>query len=489
MLNQLHIIIKAKLMKLKKGDKLQVTIQNLAFGGAGVAHHQTDQGNFVIFVDGVAPGEKVEIVINHIKKRLAKGYVTKYIEYSKLRIKPKCPHFGSDINDQGEIIDAFDKSRNCGGCSWQFLSYSDQIKIKEKIVKESLNRIGGISENDLELIMRPIVGMETPWFYRNKMEFSFEYDKSGILNLGLHLKGRHHDVSKIEQCFLFNDWIGDFLVKCRDFFPNIKFDGTWKTLTVREGQNTGEILINLAVENGNIDFEEELIDFILKSMKGKNLKSLYLTQIHNKKGTRKKIEEKILWGKAEFQEKLFLEDGRSFIFNVTSQAFLQPNTKQSGKLYSLINQIADLKGDEKIFDLYCGTGTIGLTLAESAAKVIGIELNESAIESAKKNAILNSVDNISFICGNVTEVLNENVGEADLVVVDPPRAGLNEKVIKTIIESNSPKLIYVSCNPTTLARDIKLLTEGGFKLEIVRPIDQFCQTYHIETVSLLKKID
>jgi 23S rRNA (uracil1939-C5)-methyltransferase len=479
-------------MQLKKGDLVEVEIIDLAFGGEGVGRVSTDAGDFVLFVEGVVPGDQVEVKIFGMKKRMAKAFVTKFSKFSELRIQPRCPHFGTLINKDGTVGDPFDCGRNCGGCSWQFLEQAEQLKVKSKIVGDALKRLGGFPVELVEKVLLPVKGMTDPWFYRNKMEFSFEHDKDGKLGLGLHLKGRHHDLTKIENCFLFRPWVGQFLIAVRPFFEQLKFDGQLKSLILRSGVNTGEVMINLLLENGEINFAEKFKNLLLEIF-GKlqtdsdRLISIYLTQYINIKGKPKKINENLLWGALTFKEKLILNSGRELVFNVAPQAFLQPNTKQAEVLYSIVDEFAGLHGNESVFDLYCGTGTIGIMLAKDAAFVTGIELLESAVSNAKINAGENAVTNIDFLAGDVNAVLPGIKRSIDLVVVDPPRAGLTEDVIKTIVDSKVGRMIYVSCNPATMSRDLKLLVEGGFKLIKVQPVDQFCQTYHVESVCLLEK--
>lgn len=506
----------------KKGDKVIATVEGLAFGGPGIV--RVDSGvdalgvarKMVIFVEGVAPGDQIELEIFSLRRNLAKGRVLKFLKYSEARVEPRCKHFGpkvitsTDGASVGEVAPflsvprsdgsmAPDFSVSCGGCSWQFLSYEDQLKVKENEVRSSLQRIGEIPVELLDEVMKPIMGATDPWNYRNKMEFSFVRDKfDGRLHLGLHMKGRFNDLTVITECHLYRPWIGLMLVAMRPFFEALELNegAELQSLIFRTGTNTGETMVNLLVENCTVDFAEKFADLVCAQDFGKDkLASVVLTQIWNKKGQPKKFEEKVLWGAGVFREELRLngadgvspDDARILKFEVAPQAFLQPNTRQAERFYSLVGELAELSGAEKVFDVFCGTGTIGLTLASRAARVVGIELNASAIENARQNAALNNVANAEFLVGDANKILPELGNEVDLVVVDPPRAGLGTNVIKSISATAAKNTIYVSCNPSTLARDLKDFRAAGWEIDFVQAIDQFSQTYHVETVVRLKR--
>lgn len=516
---------------LKKGDVVQLRIANLAFEGPGVARIPIDDRELVVFVDGgVMPGDFVEVLIVEVKKKkMARGFVLKFLEMAEGRVEPRCPHFGRKVGAGGEIVDPFNPKKNCGGCSWQFLSYEDQLKVKKQIVMDSLERLGRIPKEEVAKMVREIGKMEDPWYYRNKMEFSFlvvnsqgraimgNYRGNAPQSLqpiegnkrlfGLHMKNRHHDLTEIDNCFLFRPWIDEFLVRMRKLFEYLQVEGNLESFTVRSGINTGEILICLNSENlvENLEIEEKLVEELKsffnlefeKKWPEEKLVSVFLANFINIKGTSKKMVEKKLWGEDFYRERMIMKLSANhgeerggevnLTFRVKPLAFFQPNTLQAQKLYSMIADLAGGGKNERILDLYCGTGTIGLMLARQAEKVIGVELNAGSIEVARQNAQDNSVENIEFIQGDVAEVLKDFDLSNDLIVVDPPRAGLNPFVVEKINQSSVKKMIYVSCNPTTLARDLQLLREGGFEVKSVQPLDQFGQTYHIETVSLLER--
>jgi 23S rRNA (uracil1939-C5)-methyltransferase len=488
---------------LKRGDIVRVVIDRLAFEGPGVA--RLDGGvdsegkprKLVVFVDGAAPGDEVEVELYSMRRGLLRGRVKRFIKYAEQgRVAPKCPHFGVKVGQDGETKaftedGNFDLNANCGGCTWQFLAYEEQLKVKEELVRDALTRIGCFSAEVLDAVWKPIIGAETPWFYRNKMDFSFGRDRDNGLHLGLHIKGRFRDICEIKSCDLFRPWVGELLGVMREFFGELVVnDGELKSLVVRAGTNTSEVLVNLQVENfldvsWTDDFTNAVKDFFEK-LDGDKLVSVFLTNIHNKKGQPKRFEESLLWGETVFNEILRVGE-RELRFEVAPAAFLQPNTKQAEKLYSLVRELAALHGNERVFDVFCGTGTIGLVLADGAREVVGLELNEAAVENARRNAALNGVSNMSFLVGNATKLMPEMGSDVDLIVIDPPRAGVTEKVIDAIVATSAKRLVYVSCNPPTLARDLKLLTEKGFQLKFVQPVDQFSQTYHIETVTMLER--
>jgi 23S rRNA (uracil1939-C5)-methyltransferase len=416
----------------------------------------------------------VKVRIGKRKKNYAIGYIEEFIKKSDVRIKPKCKHFGLD----GDL---------CGGCSMQFFSYEKQLEIKEQHVKDSISRIGGFDEN----LVRPCIGFDPQWYYRNKMEFSFSRYREGGLNLGLHIKRRHHDLVPLEECYLMNEEIGRFVSEMRIFFVEEdlkkKFDGL-KSLIVREGKHTGEMMVNLICENF-IDDEllENFKDHVLKGIFfGDKLKSIFFTNFINVKGKPKKIEETLLWGQNVINEELHI-DGVKLKFNISPQAFFQPNTLQAEKLYALAISAAGLTGNEIVYDLYCGAGTITLALAARCKEIFGIELNASAIKNAEENARVNGATNAFFMEGDVLKKMPDITNSPDVVIVDPPRNGLQDGVVNKISELQPSRVVYVSCNPTTLARDLAIFKKTGYTLMYIQPVDMFPQTYHIENVALLER--
>ena len=463
---------------IRVGDEIELTIASLAFGGEGVARVQQGEKPLVVFVEDVVPGEQVKVRIVTKKRNFARGIVQALIKPAEIRVKPKCKHFGPVQNN------------GCGGCTWQFLDAAQQLHFKEQQVREALQRIGNIQAD----VVLPIIGGQ-PWYYRNKMEFSFSRTPEGELSLGLHVKRRHYDVIELTECFLQECFVGELVQKVRTFFQKLdqakSLDPEMRlhSFTIRVGKNTGQIMLIITAENGKENFMEDFkklaLDFAAEEKL--NLGSIAFVQINNYKGSRKTFEEKIVHGKATIEETLHLADRRELRFEISPQAFFQPNTSMAEVLYAKAVEAAGLTGKETVFDLYCGTGTIGLFCAGKALKVYGIELNASAVENARANAKLNGIDNIEFVVGDVQQALAGIADKPDVVMVDPPRNGLAPKVVEMVADYGAPRIVYISCNPTSLARDAALFGKRGYTLISVQPVDMFPQTYHIENVALFNR--
>ena len=465
---------------------MDLKIDSMAFGGMGVGRVLDGDRSFVIFVEDTVPGDLARIRLGGSKRKYAYGYVEEFLNRSELRVKPACPHFGLDGD-------------KCGGCTLQFLSYEDQLAIKEQQVKDAIKRIGRIDE----AVVLPIMGAPNPWFYRNKMEFSFSRDLEGRLGLGMHVRRRHHDTVEMRECHLFSSWVGDFVVASRDFFRNCTDEAALKliSLVVREGKNTGDIMVNLITENAgdNIEFLEGFLklvmDFFASGAKGAGggagakgaPTAVYFTDVTNIKGAPKRRAAHLLWGAPVIRETLRIGNNNELHFEISPQAFFQPNTAQAEKLFGEAISAAELTGNEIVYDLYCGAGTIALACSRGAKRVYGIELNESALENARRNAAFNGIDNVIFQVGDVAKELPSLEEKPDVVMVDPPRNGLHRSVVDHICQMQPRRIVYVSCNPSSLARDLALFTKTGYTLERVQPVDMFPQTYHIENVARLVK--
>ena len=441
-------------MQIKKGTEIEVRIDSLVYGGRGIGEYEGKK----VFVDGVAPGDKVRVSLTRIKPRFMEANLREVLEEGAVRIEPRCKHF--DV---------------CGGCKWQFLPYEEQLRVKEQQVRDSVERIGGFSGD----LVGEILGCEEPWFYRNKMELSF--GPKGML--GFYPPGYHYEVFDLEECFLQSTQVAEIAAKVREFarvnglevFDKKSHEGFLRNLVIREGKNTGEIMVNLVTAPGEFSQKEEFV----RLMEG--VDSVWWTKVFQEEGRRTRLEEELLAGKESLVEKL-----GDLKFDILPQAFFQTNTKQAEMLYSLVVEAACLKGDEVVLDLYCGTGTIGLFCARQARKVVGVEVNAAAVESAKMNAKRNGIENAEFYLGSVDSVLGE-LPKADVVIVDPPRSGLGEKVVDGVCEFGAARIVYVSCNPATLARDAAWLRERGYSLEGVKPVDMFPQTSHVESVAVLSR--
>jgi len=474
---------------MQKGQIINLEIKKLAFGGQGlgilenvVSLKQEDasyvarnssraqDNGFRVFVDGVVPGDKIEAQLKKIKKNYAEADVVKILEPSPSRITPKCKHFGK-----------------CGGCKWQMLTYEDQLKFKEDQVREAMAHTGGLT--NVDKLVRPIIGCQDPWFYRNKMEFSFgnESKEDTGLRLGLHPAGKHIDIFDVEECFLQSEKSSEILARVRAFANknNLRFynsatnEGLLASLFIRDGKNTGEIMINL-VTCEELTLQKEFCDLFSDMPE---VVSIYWTKIKRKQGMKTQVSEVLLKGKPVIREELM-----GLKFKISPQSFFQTNTRQAEILYSEVIKAAALTGEEIVFDLYCGTGTIGLCCAHKSKKIYGLEINESAIANAKQNAILNGIENSWFKAGDVDKSLMEIPDVPDVVIVDPPRAGLGENVVYKIVNIAPRKIIYVSCDPVNLARDLKLFTEKNYQVKSIQPVDMFPHTYHIENVVEISKI-
>ncbi|MFC1599475.1 23S rRNA (uracil(1939)-C(5))-methyltransferase RlmD [Patescibacteria group bacterium] len=449
----MRTLILTKKMQYKKGEIIEVEIKKIAFGGAGIGHYD----NRVVFVADTVPGDIVKASLTRIKPKFFEARFKEFIQESEMRIEPRCPHF-----------------EECGGCTLQYLTYEDQLIIKEAQVKEALEHIGGFKNPHV----KKIIGNKTPWFYRNKMEFSFSEGK-----LGLHPKGYRYEVFELKECYLQTEKTAEIVQKVQKFakehnlepFHYKKGKGLVRNLVIRFGKNTKERMVNLVISNEEFNFKNEFKE-LLKDF----ATSIYVTRIIQNKGRRTETVEELIYGKSVLLEKMC-----GLKFEILPQAFFQPNTLQAETLYRTVAELGEISDKDIVFDLFCGTGTIGLTLAGKAKQVYGADNNESAIRNAIENASLNDVTNIKFHTGDAYKAVKEWNIKPDVTVVDPPRSGLSKKLCKKLAKLKTPKIIYVSCNPTTQARDLQILKKHGYKLISVQPIDMAPQTYHIETVAKL----
>jgi 23S rRNA (uracil1939-C5)-methyltransferase len=462
---------------IRKKDIVELEISDLAYGGKSVAKLD---GLVVLIKGGVGvwphtasgiPGDIVKVEIVKRKSNFAEAKILEIVKESDLRTKPVCSHFGV-----------------CGGCSWQDLKYKEQLKFKTKQVKESLKHIGGFSD----FPMQEALGSDEIFFYRNKMEYAFVPDANQQLILGLHPKERFDKVFDLKECFLQSEkanQIVDFVrgfAKEKELIPydSKKRSGFLRFLTIREGKNTGMTMVNLVTNKGEFPYKDEFSSRLLSNFPF--VKSIVRNINPKLANIAIGEEEELLGGERTITEKL-----GKFKFEISSNSFFQTNTRQADRLYETVLKMADLQGDELVMDLYCGTGTISIFLSPKAKRIVGVESVEESVENAQRNAELNGVTNCEFICGEVKTVLGRLVDDKeipDLVVVDPPRAGLHRHVVKSLLSLKPPQIIYVSCNPSTLARDLKILCEDCYKLEKVQPIDMFPHTYHIETVAKLNAV-
>jgi len=447
---------------VKKGEEVALTIDRLAYGGRGVGRVD----GVVVFVPGVAPGDRVRARPWRIKSEYAEADLAAVDVPSALRAVPPCPHFGP-----------------CGGCIWQHVAYEAQTAAKEDIVRDSLAHLGGV--RDVEV--RPIIAMADPWRYRNKMEFAFHPDGS----LGLHRRGAFDRVVAIDACLLQSDAANDILRLVREFADGAglsRYDardhtGLLRQVVIREARATGEIMVGVVTTAREVPGLQGLAERLMRAqprivgvLHGLNAGPSDGVPLSGLT---------VLAGRGHLIEQL-----AGLRFRIGLETFFQTNTAQAERLAETVEEFASLGGGETVYDLYCGIGTFALALARRAARVYGIEVAPSAVEGARENAVLNAIPNVEFASGDVRTALPElrrRAAPPDLLVLDPPRSGAGGRVMRRIAEARAPRVIYVSCNPTTLASDLKDLVAGGYAIRTVQPLDLFPQTYHVECVVLAER--
>jgi 23S rRNA (uracil1939-C5)-methyltransferase len=449
---------------VQRDQELELQIDSLAFGGNGVGRLD----GFVVFVRRGLPGDTVRARVTKVQRRHAEAVMTELLAPGPVRVDAPCAHFPA-----------------CGGCRFQDLAYEAQLAAKHAWVGDSLRRIAGIAEPPLE----PIVGAEEVFHYRNKMEYSFAPSDDGPV-LGLHRAGRWDEVLGLERCWLTTDlgnairntiqaWAREERLEAYD---QANATGYLRHLVVREGRSTGQALVQLVTHERERFDRERLIEVLTAFPE---VRSIHWA-VNDTPAEVTNLPSVLLWGEEAIEEEI-----GGLRFRVRPNAFLQTNTRMAERLYELARAAAGLTGAETVFDLYCGIGTIGLSLAGNAMTVWGVEISEESVACAIENAELNSIGNAAFFAGNVGDALRElreRAGEPNVVVVDPPRAGLAGKALRRLGELAAPRVVYVSCNPTTLAGDAKVLREDyGYELVRVTPVDMFPHTPHVEAVALLER--
>jgi 23S rRNA (uracil1939-C5)-methyltransferase len=450
---------------VRNGEELELQIDSLAYGGNGVGR----VNGFVVFVRGGLPGDRVRARVTKTKRGFAEAVAESVLEPSAERVDAPCRHFGV-----------------CGGCRFQDLAYEAQLAAKEQQVRDALVRIGRIADPPLE----PIVPAASVYGYRNKLEYSFAAGEEGI-ELGFHRAGRWDEIVGIEECLLTTDLGNAIRLAVRAWAREERLEpydqgtatGYLRHLVVREGRNTGQVLVVLVTAPGE-RFETGYFVDVLRRFP--EVRSVYWA-INDTPAERTNVPSKLLWGDEAIEEEIL-----GLRFRLRPGAFLQTNTEMAERLYALAREYAALTGVENVLDLYCGTGTIALALAGNARAVWGLEISEEAVACAIENAELNGIANAHFYAGNVGQTLEELVeesGSPDVVVVDPPRAGLAGKALRRTGALGAERIVYVSCNPTTLASDLQVLRdEYGYELRRCRPVDMFPHTPHVESVSLLERV-
>ena len=443
-----------------RGDELTLTIDSLAFGGAGVARLD----GYVVFVADGIPGDRVRAVVEKSKRAYAEARAVEVLQPSPDRISPRASH---------------------PGAPWQVMPYERQLEAKQAQVEDALRRLGRLDGFELE----PIVEAVERWRYRNKLEYSFGADGDGRLVCGFHAPGRWDEIVEVGDCLLASSAGNSVRERVVDWcrsqglaaFDRRTGEGLLRNLVVRESRRGGELQVRLVTSPGRLDTEG-----LAGAMEG-GVGGVLWTRLDSVAETTRGGETELIAGSDRLEEEI-----GGMRVRISPDAFFQTNTKMAARLYRLAIEYAAPAASDRVFDLYCGIGTIGLLMAPRAAEVWGLELIEEAIADAIANARLNEVDNARFFAGDVRLALRELVdraGRPDVLVVDPPRSGLSQKVVRRVIEAGPRRIVYVSCNPTTLAPNAaQLVSDGGYRLRRVRAVDMFPQTHHIECVALLERL-
>lgn len=451
---------------VRPGDELELRVDRLAYGGHGVAR----LNGFVVFVRRGLPGDLVRARVTRVKRSHAEATVLAVVEPGHDRVEPVCEHFGE-----------------CGGCRFQDLAYEAQLDAKADHVRDALERIGGLTGFDLE----PAVPAADLYGYRNKLEYSFAQTAHGPA-LGFHRAGRWNEVLEVRRCWLTSDLGNAVRDTVRDWARStdlLAYDqesntGYLRHLVVREGRNTGQVLVTLVTASGPLPAQDRLVDSLRRFPQ---VRSIHWA-VNDRPAEVTQLPTRLLWGGDAIEEEFL-----GLRFRVRPTAFMQTNTRMAERLYGLAIEYAALAGSETVYDLYCGTGTIALCLARQALTVWGIELSEEAVACAIENASLNGISNVAFFAGDVGDAVEELVpraGRPDVVVVDPPRAGVPGKALRKIAALGASRIVYVSCNPATLAGNAKqLVGELDYRLERVRPVDMFPHTPHVEAVAAFVRSD
>lgn len=457
---------------MQKNDELILKIEDMGVDGAGIG--KADGMTF--FVKDAVIGDVVRAKVMKLKKTYGYARLMELLEASPDRVEPKCPYY-----------------RQCGGCQIQALSYEKQLEFKERKVRNNLERIGGFSE----IPMEPIVGMEEPYHYRNKAQFPVGTDKDGHIVTGFYA-GRTHTIIPNRDCALglpVNREILDLVIDFMEKYHVSAYDektgkGLVRHVLIRCGFTSKEKMVCLIINGKSLPHSEKLVEALRKIDGMTSISINCNTGRTNVILGRKTI---VLWGQEYITDQI-----GEISYEISPVSFYQVNPVQTEKLYGLALEYADLHGEENVWDLYCGIGTISLFLAQKAKQVYGVEIIPQAIENAKRNAVKNGIENAEFFVGKSEEVLPEfyekeaaagRKAHADVIVVDPPRKGCDEKLLETIVKMAPDRVVYVSCDSATLARDLKILCENGYELKRVRAVDQFCHTVHTESVCLMERKD
>jgi len=458
-------------LNYKKGEMITVDITDFGENGEGIG--KTDA--FTWFIKDTVIGDKVKAKVMKTKKSYGYARLDSIVKESPDRIEAKCP-----------------VARSCGGCTLQSLDYKAELRLKQNKVENHLKRIGGFDLSNVEI--EEIIGMEDPIRYRNKSQFPF--GRKNGKNITGYFAGRTHSIVEFDDCIIGIGENKTVLNTVLDFMDKYSVDayneedgsGMVRHVLIRKGFATGELMVCIVINANNLPHSDKLVENLCSAL-GSDLKSVSINI--NKKNTNVILGEKTvtLYGKGYIED--YIGDVK---FRISPQSFYQVNPVQTKKLYSKALEYAALTGEEIVWDMYCGIGTISLFLAKSAKFVYGVEIVDAAIQNARENAKLNNIENVKFFVGKAEEIItgeyeNGNIRYIDVIVVDPPRKGLDKLAIETMLKLLPKRIVYVSCDSSTLARDLKLLCEKEYELKKLTVVDQFARSYHTETVALLSKLD
>ena len=450
---------------LSKDKMYVVDIVDIGQGGVGIGKFE----GFTVFVDGGLVEDKIKVKITKSKKNYAVGDIVEIIEPSPYRVERKC---SKELKD-------------CGGCQIQELDYKEQLKIKTNEVKQVISRIGKLDD----VVIHDALGMEEPFRYRNKAQFPIQ-KVNGVPVIGFYKK-KSHDIIPTDQCIIQHD-VNDKIIKIiKTYIRAYKVSvydekthtGVLRHLVTKVGFTTKEVMVVLVANGRKLPYLNELASVLKENIPG--FKTLVVNVNREKTNVILGQENRIIYGDGKINDNI-----GDLVFEISPLSFFQVNTVQTEVLYNKALEYANLGENDTVFDIYCGIGTISLFLAQKAKKVYGIEIVEEAIEDAKRNAEINKLDNVEFYVGKAEEVVPKMYKQgkrANVVVVDPPRKGCDEKVLDTIVSMQPDRVVYVSCNPSTLARDLNYLNEKGYKCKEVQPVDMFPHSVHIENVALIVK--
>ncbi|MBO5278097.1 MAG: 23S rRNA (uracil(1939)-C(5))-methyltransferase RlmD [Lachnospiraceae bacterium] len=451
---------------MNKNDTAIVTITDMNQDGEGIGKLD----GYTLFIKDTVIGDVAEVKVIKAKKTYGYARLMRLVTPSEKRVEPLCP-----------------VARQCGGCQLQAYDYKEQLLFKENKVRNNLERIGKLS--DYELL--PIIGMEEPWHYRNKAQFPVGRDREGNIIAGFYA-GRTHSIIENEDCMLGVKENRQILRIVKSFMQEYKIEpyneeshsGLVRHVLIRKGYHTGEIMVCLVINGGKLPHGDVLAERLSKLP---GMKSITLSRNEEKTNVILGKELKKLWGEAVIEDRI-----GDVTFEISPLSFFQVNPVQTEKLYGKALEYAGLTGNETVWDLYCGIGTISLFLARKAKKVYGVEIVPAAIENAKRNAQRNGILNTEFFVGKAEEVFpawyEKHKERADVIVVDPPRKGCDETLLRTMVQMQPDRIVYVSCDSATLARDLGILSQNGYHTERVQPVDMVPQTVSVECVALLKRV-